>query len=303
MHYWQRSSEGCLCCGGTNLRAETTIVSPFLAKRAWNGKPELTNLIFCSNCGFRFFDRGLSDEEVSNYYKGYGDDEYVKARHACEPFYTANVRRELQAWAKSGDRRIGLSKTFAQAGAPQSFFSVLDFGGGSGHMLLDIDAPRKAVFDVDETHVVPGVQKIDVPELLEAGWDLVLSCQVLEHLTNPVASLQQIGNLLSSGGWLYVEMPEELWNSKALPSRARDLLLRALLKSPPMLLAGDIVSTACRKKLGILPPFGFVPMREHLNYFTVDAISALITRAGLQVVWAGRNEQNDVCAIAQKSNF
>ena len=70
-----------------------------------------------------------------------------------------------------------------------------------------------------------------------------------------------------------------------------------------MLLAGDIVSTACRKKLGILPPFGFVPMREHLNYFTVDAISALITRAGLQVVWAGRNEQNDVCAIAQKSNF
>ena len=83
-------------------------------------------------------------------------------------------------------------------------------------MLLDIDAPRKAVFDVDETHVVPSIQKIDVPELLEAGWDLVLSCQVLEHLTNPVASLQQIGNLLSSGGWLYVEMPEELWNSKAL---------------------------------------------------------------------------------------
>ena len=97
MHYWQRSSEGCLCCGGTNLHTETTIVSPFLAKRAWNGKPELTNLIFCSNCGFRFFDRGLSDEEVSNYCPGLGDDEYVKARHvtpsrSIQQMFAANYR-------------------------------------------------------------------------------------------------------------------------------------------------------------------------------------------------------------------
>lgn len=272
-----------------------------MAKRAWNGKPELTSLIFCNRCGLRFFDRGLSDEEVSNYYNGYGNDDYVKDRHRHEPFYTASVRRELRSWATSKDRRTGLSKTFAKANAPKSFSSVLDFGGGSGHMLLDIDAPRKAVFDVDEAHVDPGIERISAPELLGDGWDLVLSCQVLEHLTSPLASLEQIRNLLSVGGWLYVEMPDELWNNRAFPSKARDLFLRGLLNSPYLLLAGDIASTAFRKKLGVLPPFGFVPMREHLNYFTVDAISALVERAGLQLEWAGRNEQNDVCAIATKS--
>lgn len=302
MLHLQRSAEGCLCCGSRNLSAETTIVSPFLAKRAWNGKPELTNLIFCNHCGLRFFDRGLSDDEVSNYYRGYGNDEYVRARHRYEPFYTANVRRELQGWATSSDRRNGLSRTFAKAGAPKSFSSALDFGGGSGHMLLDIDAPQKAVFDVDETHVQPGIEKIDSPESSREGWNLILCCQVLEHLTNPLCTIERIRNLLSVGGWLYVEMPEELWVNKAFPSKARDLLLRSLLKNPRLLLAGDVVSTACRKKLGVLPPFGFVPMREHLNYFTVEAISALITRAGLLVVWAGRNEQDDVCAIARGSS-
>lgn len=289
-----------MCCGGMDLRTETTVVSPFLAKRAWNGKSELTRVVFCDQCGFRFFDRGLSAEEVAIYYKGYGNDDYVEDRHQYEPFYTAGVRRELQDWATSKDRRRGLSGILATAGAPQIFGSALDFGGGRGHMLLDIDARRRAVFDVDETHVEPGIEMIRSSESLGDGWGLVLSCQVLEHLTDPLGCLKQIKNLLSVDGWLYVETPDEMWDNRAFPSKARDMLLRGLLKSPLLLLAGDIVGTACRKKLGVLPPFAFIPMREHLNYFTVDAMSALVERSGLQVVWAGRNEQNDVCAIATK---
>jgi len=301
MEHLHRSAGGCLCCGCKDLRAETTVVSPFLARRAWNGSPEVTRLIFCNRCGFRFFDRGLSDEEVSNYYRGYGNDNYAESRHRYEPFYTAGVRRELRDWATSGDRRSGLDKTLAKAGAPRAFRSALDFGGGSGHMLLDIDSPRKAVFDVDKTNVEPGIEGIVSPELLGRDWDLVLSCQVLEHLTSPLAALEQIKSLLAVGGCLYVEMPEELWTNRAFHSKARDLFLRGLLTSPFLLLTGDIVSTAFRKKLGVLPPFGFVPMREHLNYFTVDAISALMTRAGFKLLWSGRNDQNDVCAVALKS--
>src|SRR5690242_17698195 len=72
-----RSGRGCLCCGHSALRGETTVVSPFLATRAWGGKPELTRVMFCDECGFRFFGRGLSDEEAGRYYASYRDVSYL----------------------------------------------------------------------------------------------------------------------------------------------------------------------------------------------------------------------------------
>jgi hypothetical protein len=71
------------------LRREVQIISGFLAARAWNGRPELTELVCCEDCGLHFFDRGLDDAEVARYYHGYRDAEYQRSRHEWEPFYTA----------------------------------------------------------------------------------------------------------------------------------------------------------------------------------------------------------------------
>lgn len=299
MEYLNRSSEGCLCCTCTHLRKESTVVSPFLAKRGWNGEPELTSVMFCDRCGFRFYDRGLSESEGNRYYQGYRDQTYFRDRNRFEPFFTKRAYDADSTWLVSKGRRVALAHALELAGAPKSFQSVLDFGGGTGQMLLDIQAERKAVFDVSGGQTEEGVARI-TSQGLGSNWDLLLSCQVLEHLTDPFCSLQTMANSLSKGGWLYAEVPDQHWSNSVRNGSVREAWLSWIIGKPRLLLAADIVSTAFRIKRGFLPPLGFIPMREHLNYFTVEALRALLLRAGLSVRWSGKNLENSICAVATR---
>ncbi len=300
MEHSNRGSQGCLCCGNPHLKGETTVVSPFLAKRGWDGKPELTLVMFCDSCGFRFYNRGLSESEGNRYYQGYRDQTYFKDRNRFEPFYTKSAYNADSTWLVSKGRRAALAHALEQGGAPKSFEAALDFGGGTGQMLLDIEATRKSVFDVSGGQTEAGVTRISSQEL-GSHWDLVLSCQVLEHLADPFCSLQTIANNLSKGGWLYAEVPDQHWSNSARNGSAREAWLSWIIDKPRLLLAADIVSTAFRIKCGFLPPMGFIPMREHLNYFTVEALCALLRRAGFSVRWSGRNLENSICAVATRN--
>ena len=300
MEHLNRSSDGCLCCGSTHLQREATVVSPFLAKRAWNGKPELTFVVFCDRCGFRFYDRGLSESECNNYYQGYRDEVYFKDRHSYEPFYTRSAYNRDTAWMASKGRRVALSYALEQAGAPKSFHAALDYGGGTGQMLIDVDAAKKATFDVSGGQTESGVAWIGSQEELGSGWDLVLSCQVLEHLSDPFSSVARIAGILSKGGWFYAEVPDQHWLNSARSGPVRQAWLSWIVDKPLLLVAADTISTAFRVKRGFLPPMGFIPVREHLNYFTVEALCALMQRAGLTVKWSGKKLVNAISAVAKR---
>lgn len=300
MDHLNRSSLGCLCCGYTQLKAETTVVSPFLAKRAWNGEPELTSVMFCDNCGFRFYDRGLSESEGNRYYQGYRDQTYFQDRNRYEPFYTKSAYEGDSTWMASKGRRVALAHALEKAGAPKSFQAALDYGGGTGQMLLDVDAGRRAVFEVSEGLTETGVSWIGSREQLGSNWDLVLSCQVLEHLSDPLSAVEFIASVLSKGGWLYAEVPDQHWSNSARSGRVRQAWLSWIVGKPWLLVAADTISTAFRVKCGFLPPLGFIPMREHLNYFTGEALCALLQRAGLTVKWSGKNLEGAICVVATR---
>jgi hypothetical protein len=283
-----------------HLKAETTVVSPFLAKRAWGGSPELTSVMFCDRCGCRFYDRGLSESEGNRYYQGYRDLAYFRDRHHYEPFYTVGAYNADTTRMASQSRRAALAQVLEQAGAPKRFHSALDYGGGTGRMLLDVDAGRKAVFDVARGQTESGVAWIGSQEELGGNWDLVLNCQVLEHLNDPFSSVEFIANVMSKGGWLYAEVPDQHWANSAQSGQVRQAWLSWIVDKPWLLVTADTVSTAFRIKCGFLPPMGFIPMREHLNYFTVEALCALLQRAGLAVRWSGKNLENSICAVATR---
>lgn len=296
-----RSASGCLCCGSEKLKRETTIVSPFLAKRAWNGAPELTSIVFCLNCDFRFYERGLSNEEAERYYRTYRDQSYYRERHGFEPFYTRREHERLEEWMSSGHRRVALRECLNRAGAPAKFHSALDFGGGTGKMLLDIAADERAVFDVVDEAPERGLTRLHSAQELGKRWDLVLSCQTLEHLTDPLASIGTMADAMPEGGWLYAEVPPQHWRNPARQGRARDAFLGWLVHHHHLLLAGDILSTALRIQCGFLPPLGFIPMREHLNYFTEASLSRLLLRGGFSVEWAGRNSEDCITVVGKRS--
>lgn len=276
------------------------MVSGFLAARAWNGRPEITDLVTCRSCGLRFFERGLDDDESANYYRGYRDDAYRRSRQAWEPFYTRRFNAALLEWSDAPVRRENLRRSLAAGHAPSSFHSVLDHGGSRGQMLADIDARRKAVFDPSAVSAPADVEAFSNGTRLPAGWALILSCQVLEHISHPAAYLRQMHDLLADDGWLYVEVPNEHWRSAPGREELRKALLKALLHSRSLLIAADMFCTASRIKLGLLPPLGFVAMREHLNFFTEKSLTTALTRNGFQVEACGIDNGGQLFAVARK---
>lgn len=302
LDHQRRSAAGCLCCGNGNLQFETQVVSGFLAERAWGGPPQTTRLMICPACGFRFFDRGLSDVEMTKYYRNYRDAQYVHDRCRWEPFYTKGQHAALLAWTNSTVRFDALRQVMAGSNAPARFASALDHGGDQGQMLTAIEADRKAVFEPSACPAMPGIESYTDSAKLPGGWDLILSCQVLEHVSAPTAYLRQIGTLLADSGWLYLEVPVESWQSAPGSEALRAVCLQQILRFRPLLMAADLICTVSRIKLGRLPPLGFVAMREHLNYFTAEALGAILNGSGFVVDDCGVNQAGQLFALARKNS-
>lgn len=293
-----RSKEGCLCCGSADLAIEHTAISPYLAWKAWSGAPEPCRLHTCPICDFRFYDRGLTDEQGAAYYSGYRDERYYQDRHQREPFYTRAVHENIAKRLSSTERRERLASMLVDAGIHTQFDCVVDYGGGDGSLILDLDAARKVSFDFSGAPGLPGIEVIATAAALPDHADLITCAQVLEHVSDPQALLDAMIALLRPGGLVYLEVPDQIWR-RAGPKLGRRAL-GWLCRHPSLLLAADIYGTAFRVKTGILPPLGFVPMREHINFFSAQALQAFVTGAGLTIRSAGRTADRSFCVIAER---
>jgi hypothetical protein len=278
---------------------QTTVISGFLAERAWSGLPELTQLIRCTKCGFQFFERGISDQEATNLYRDYRDIRYFLARNRWEPFYTRAQHETVVAWSRSTTRSDNLVRLLKESGLPQRFEYALDHGGAEGHLLSSINAERKIVFDLSGSATIKGVVGISDEWKIPFGCDFLISCQVLEHTAKPAEYLTDLLRHCSEHAYLYIEVPDERWSSRVFPGRIRDAWLRLLLRHHWLLRICDVVSTICRVKFKFLPPLGFIPMREHLNYFTLQSLIELLSNLGLKIVCSGHSFDGQLFAIIQ----
>ena len=273
----------------------------FVSRTAWQGRPELTSVHRCLDCDFRFHDRGLSDAEVAAFYADYRTDDYFERRHADEPFYTRKAHAEIERCEHSPARHASLALVLERGRVMLPVGSVLDYGGGDGRLISALNANRKAVFDLAAgTAMLTGIEAVPADQLREE-WDLVVCAQTLEHVTDPLAMVQRLLALTRPGGSLYLEVPNEIWKNATFPGRIRNAVLRLASKWRWLFIAMDIYSTGFRIKAGVLPPLGFLPMREHLNYFTPQALEALVRRAGGEVTFAGFDSLGAIVAVARKA--
>jgi SAM-dependent methyltransferase len=300
VEWWRhRGAGGCLCCGSKQLESDPTLTSLFLSRTAWHGRPEPTWLHRCAECDFRFYDRGLSDAEAASYYAAYRTADYLRNRHADEPFYTRKLHAGIDQFLHSPVRRDSLQQALERACVSPPFDAVLDYGGSDGTLISGLQARRKAVFDIGGSVPAPDIEFIRAGDLREE-WDLVVCAQTLEHVTDPLATVHDLLRVTRPGGAIYVEVPNEIWRNARSPRSVKNALLRAASKSRWLFIAMDIYSTGFRIKTGVLPPLGLMPMREHLNYFTTGALAALIRRAGGEIAFAGFNLTGEIVAVARK---
>jgi hypothetical protein len=108
---------------------------------------------------------------------------------------------------------------------------------------------------------------------------------VLEHCSEPKDMLQLLKPLLHDSSLLYLEVPYERPSLKL--AGAGDLqcrYLKLLLGIGPLLKGVDLYSTIARVKFNIIPPLGLQKCSEHLNFFSLSSLKALLERNGYELL-------------------
>lgn len=291
----------CIACGSPRLYHEWSIVSPFFAARALQRQPGVVDLAGCRDCGTRHFTLPLDEPDLARLYAGYRGEEYFRQRNGFEPWYTRALNDGLGSEGGIAARRRALASALAAAGIGTRFGSVLDFGGDRGQMLRDLDAARKATYEISGVVADPGVDSATLAQVRDTAWDLILCCHVLEHWIHPAQCARQLHALGHPGTVYFFEVPHETvpggWFNRTALQR---LWLTWICRRPRLLQRIDFISSGMHYRLKRILPLLFMPLREHLTFFSVRGIAAMLERCGYDVISAGVLETGHTGVIARK---
>jgi SAM-dependent methyltransferase len=209
----------------------------------------------CRNCGLWFVSPQPTVEELQQYYATYDSGDLWRD---MEEGFNRSVRSTILERKQSGQ--------------------VLDVGCGSGNFLRCMKEKGFSVLGIEpsvsgseyardalQVEIFHGM----IHDFLKLNpgrkFDVITLLNVLEHLTNPVETMEQLGHVLAPNGIVAIVVPD---------ARFHDIVGRA------------------RKIVGIADPYwlenapflsGFrVP--DHLSSFQPRTISAVLRRAGYKVI-------------------
>ena len=256
----------CICCGNSGLRTSPAILMPFVAHRAFGWRPvtidaswdlqtvpfgqaySVCNSLLCTQCGLLFLDIRFDDAAMSRLYANYRSEQYTDLRESYEPGYRArNVDLE------KGVTYLPVIEAFLRPLLPERSLHILDWGGDTG-----INTPFKGqghcidIYDISNVAPQRGFSRVSHKEACNGIYDLIVCSNVLEHAPDPVALLIQIRRLMHHETILYIEVPHE-----------------------PHMRGHTSGEAQLRTKRH---------WHEHINFFTANALRALVARVSMELV-------------------
>lgn len=160
----------------------------------------------CSNCEVVFLHPIMSVEEERAFYEAEFAS-YMKDRGSPGAVDPAD---HFEKWQPEARRRLENLKPFLRDG-----MRVLEIGSSTGFLLDGVSPWASEVVGVEPNDDYRayansrGIRTVATRDELgdEAGFDLVLSYYVVEHMRDPVGELAEWRALLAPGGLLAVEVP------------------------------------------------------------------------------------------------
>lgn len=165
-----------------------------------NRTPVQFTIMICKNCGFIFLNPRLEAQDIEVKYRMINQFGSVRKRLKKHPPFNLDKR------AAAIYKRI-----CTQIGSEPIGCKVLDFGGASGYNLRPFVHHNKCyLVDYEKWEIPPDIEHLgctlnNVPQ--EMKFDIILCCQVFEHLIDPKGILRELVARLTTSGLLYIELP------------------------------------------------------------------------------------------------
>lgn len=285
-------SSFCLCCSSELTIFDWGIISPFISHRVFSKSPEKVKLFRCRECGFSWSEQGFTPDQAMKLYKNYRGADYFRERNHFEPWYTKAKNADMSSEQQMAIRRSVMNDMLNKANklhGDRPTGLVVDFGGDRGQMLRDLPDNTKLVYEVSGVESEEWAKKINDTTPLTGKCDLVIACQVLEHVDDPISVAKQISSLVHPGGWIYLEVPDEQWQQSGTNFAWRKNWLNYVVLHPLLVRILDFLSIAARIKTKKIPFFGFWSLREHLNFYTKKSLLNLAKKIEIQVILVAKN--------------
>lgn len=286
----------CRWCHGVDVK-----IVALAAKARWivanPRQKETSQLASCSKCGIKYFTEPFSSEEFERMYSGYRDTNYQQRRHRYEPWYSKRINEAIGHSTEVLEvRRLHLERLLNSAvksdGSKITLKRILDIGGDEGQFIPKFESIiARAVLEISGIKPLVGVEVMNSWD--QAGDfkpDFIMICHVLEHLENPLETVENASKILSKGGLLYIEIPLDgpPRIPKLFSSKFYEKYTKILCRFPSLFVCADLLSLVSRKFIG-LPIWGSVMKQsEHINFFNEISISQVIEAMGYSKITESR---------------
>ena len=265
----------CFICNSNNVENLKSSVSDFLKMRMYEGKNVPTNVIHCNDCDFTYYTLRPNEEEIKRLYNNYRNSTYQKERQCFESWYTPIINEMIgNGTVEIESRRKNSEEIFAKYINIDMISTVLDYGGDRGqHIPPILNGKKRYVYEISGVRTVPGVYNLTNIADKQNYFDVVLCCNVLEHVVNPAQILTDISNVMKRKGYLYIEVPFDnpLFSSKL---DSVHFLFNKYFSWK------DII----KQFFKMLRVKGFKPMHEHINFFSQKSLEILLKNNSFDIL-------------------
>ena len=262
----------CVCCGSIETLKSPAILMPFVAHRVFGYEPvEISkdwdlepygikagwsyfrcNTVSCSSCQHLFLDVRFTDDQMSNLYDKYREEEHTTLREHYEIGYTSRNDRLI-----SGNNYVHKIEEFISPYLDWTTpLSILDWGGDTGkNTPFNKGCSLLHIFDISKKEAIEKAVIVDEEEIMKNSYDIVVSCNVLEHIPYPLDLVNTLKKHMTPKTLLYIELPYEN-------------LIHAAEER------GDLPEVYKKKR----------HWHEHINFFNFNSIKALVENSGLTLL-------------------
>lgn len=288
----------CPCCGTPTDNAYPALIAPFIRALVNPAHSSMVSLLQCRSCGHRFFSYQYTEDDLGRLYSGYRGERYFHTRHRLEPWYGRNTNSANLNPSLIRARRESLLTFLSPLLSPkQNGLVVADLGGDAGQFLPLELASNAYLIETSDQKPVAGVVRVNTLAEVPHDLDLLICAHVLEHLPHPTSFLHShlASARIASGCLIYLEVPLERYDiAKQLQSKLYRQYLRLLIRFQPAVIVMDFLSVLARGYLGkVFPPL-ILKMHEHVNFYTIDSLTACIRSAGLELIAIKQDQESSI---------
>lgn len=152
------------------------------------------HLVECENCKFVFAKKIPTEKELTEYYEGYGRNDYLSP---------VTIKRYEEVLDKMEPFRR--NNKILDVGAGIGYF--LEIAKKRGWHVYGTEYTDEAVKICRDKGINMQQGKLDSSNYDKGSFDVITSFEVLEHINNPVEEINNFHSLLRQGGLVYITTP------------------------------------------------------------------------------------------------